>query len=329
MGFEDRSSLVGALAGAGGLGLVVEDARAPGPAPGPGLLRVGVDRAGALPAAGLEPFDLLVSAAPHAGRPWIAAAPGALDDVLATIEARFHSHPVAATIMAQVLRLGARLDFETALLAESFAYSALLAGGAFRAWREAVPRRDRSDAAPRIRYERLPEALHLTLTRASARNAVDAAMRDALCEALEAAALDPDGRDVVISGEGPDFCAGGDLDEFGTAQDPSTAHFIRTLRAPVRLIHRMRDRVTVHAHGAVVGAGLEMAAAAGRVVAAPDARFWLPEIAMGLIPGAGGCVSLPRRIGRRRTLYLALSGVRLSAEDALAWGLVDAIEARP
>jgi enoyl-CoA hydratase len=49
----------------------------------------------------------------------------------------------------------------------------------------------------------------------------------------------------------------------------------------------------------------------------------LPEVAMGLIPGAGGCVSIPRRIGRQRMNWLALTGIRLSVEEALAWGLVD------
>ena len=61
--------------------------------------------------------------------------------------------------------------------------------------------------------------------------------------------------------------------------------------------------------------------------AAPGAFFQLPELGMGLVPGAGGTVSLPRRIGRQRTAWLALSGERIDAETALAWGLVDCIEA--
>jgi enoyl-CoA hydratase/carnithine racemase len=61
------------------------------------------------------------------------------------------------------------------------------------------------------------------------------------------------------------------------------------------------------------------------VVARPDATFWLPELSLGLIPGAGGTVSLPRRIGRQRTAWLALSGRSLDARTALAWGLVDEV----
>ena len=79
-------------------------------------------------------------------------------------------------------------------------------------------------------------------------------------------------------------------------------------------------------HGACIGAGIELPAFAGRLTASSDAFFQLPEVAMGLIPGAGGCVSISRRIGRQRTAYMAILGERFPAERALAWGLIDAIE---
>jgi enoyl-CoA hydratase/carnithine racemase len=72
-----------------------------------------------------------------------------------------------------------------------------------------------------------------------------------------------------------------------------------------------------------VGAGIELPAFARRVVADRGAFFELPEVGMGLVPGAGGTVSLPRRIGPQRTAWLALTGRRLDAETALSWGLVD------
>ena len=68
-----------------------------------------------------------------------------------------------------------------------------------------------------------------------------------------------------------------------------------------------------------------MAAFCGHVVAAPDAVFGLPELGLGLTPGAGGTVSVTRRIGRWRTAYLVLSGRTIDADTALAWGLVDEI----
>jgi enoyl-CoA hydratase/carnithine racemase len=78
-------------------------------------------------------------------------------------------------------------------------------------------------------------------------------------------------------------------------------------------------------HGQVLGSGLEMAAFCGRVEAAADSVFGLPELSLGLIPGAGGTVSVTRRIGRWRTAYLVLSGQTLDTDAALAWGLVDAV----
>ena len=69
--------------------------------------------------------------------------------------------------------------------------------------------------------------------------------------------------------------------------------------------------MTARVHGPSVGSGVELAAFAGRVVAAPDATFALPEVAMGLVPGAGGTVSIPARIGRHRTAWLALTGERI------------------
>ena len=77
--------------------------------------------------------------------------------------------------------------------------------------------------------------------------------------------------------------------------------------------------------GACVGAGVEMAGFARRITATKAAWFQLPELAMGLLPGAGGCVSLVRRIGRQRTAWMILSGKRISARQALDWGLVDSL----
>ena len=303
------------------------DAGPPPPSPG-GVVRVGIDRAGARPARGLEAFDILLSADPRAPRPWVGLAPEALDAALAELKAAAAAQPAAASVAAQVLRTSLKVSFEEALAAESIAYSMLLASADFKSWREARPRRDRGDgAAPRVATTREDGRLVIQLTRPAARNAVDARMRDALVEVLETALLDPDEAPVVLSGEGPDFSAGGDLDEFGSLPDPALAHLIRSLRSAALFAHRLGPRLTARLHGAGMGAGIEIPAAASRVIATPDARFRLPEVSMGLIPGAGGTATLPRRIGRRRTCFLAISGRTIDAETALAWGLVDQIEA--
>jgi enoyl-CoA hydratase/carnithine racemase len=174
-----------------------------------------------------------------------------------------------------------------------------------------------------VLIERDDGSMLVTLNRPARRNAYSRELRDALVEALLVPALDETIRRVVIAGAGPSFCSGGDLDEFGTAPDTATAHFIRTSGGAAGLLHRIADRAEVRVHGACVGAGIEISAFAGRVIARPGTTFRLPEVAMGLIPGAGGTVSIPRRIGPWRTLYLALSGTALDAETAARWGLVD------
>jgi enoyl-CoA hydratase/carnithine racemase len=130
----------------------------------------------------------------------------------------------------------------------------------------------------------------------------------------------------VLRGLGPSFCAGGDLDEFGSFDDPAGAHIVRLTRSPARLLAALGPRVTARVHGACYGSGVELPAFAGRVVADPGSTFALPEVRLGLVPGAGGTVSLPRRIGRHRTALLGLSTAPIDAPTALAWGLVDAVE---
>lgn len=85
------------------------------------------------------------------------------------------------------------------------------------------------------------------------------------------------------------------------------------------------DRTTAYIHGVVVGSGIELAAFAHRVVADPTTLVSLPEVRLGLIPGAGGTVSLPRRIGRHSTALLALGRSTIDVDTALVWGLVDEI----
>ncbi len=102
---------------------------------------------------------------------------------------------------------------------------------------------------------------------------------------------------------------------------------VRLARSLGRVVDDVADRVTVELHGACFGSGIELPAFAGRVVAAPDTTIALPELALGLIPGAGGTYSLPRRIGRQRTAWLALSGRPIDAHTALGWGLVDEVTA--
>jgi enoyl-CoA hydratase/carnithine racemase len=88
---------------------------------------------------------------------------------------------------------------------------------------------------------------------------------------------------------------------------------------------RLGPACRAEAHGQVLGSGLEMAAFCGHVTCRPGATLGLPELALGLIPGAGGTVSITRRIGRWRMAYLVLSGQTIDPATALDWGLVDEV----
>lgn len=231
--------------------------------------------------------------------------------------------PQAAAVAVQLLRLLPALTPAAGLTAESLAYGLLQSSAEHRAW---LAGRDPSAGAEgELRTERVDDALVLTLDRPGSGNAIDRAMRDALHEALTLAALDGEIARVVLRGAGRCFSLGADLGEFGTTTDPATAHAIRALTLPAHAAVFCADKLEAEVRGACVGAGLELAAWARRVIATPDAWFQLPELAMGILPGAGGCVSVTRRIGRQRTALLILTGKRIGARKALDWGLIDRI----
>ncbi len=244
----------------------------------------------------------------------------ALDAVLATVG----RNPLAATALAVLLRGAPYRSIEEGLAAESAVYSSLQGGPEFAAWRASRPVRAVRDEGDAVEVRREGSVLHIALARPHVRNALNTTMRDQLVEAFLIAALDDSVTTVHLRGAGESFSAGGDLDEFGSFPDPATAHLIRLQQSVGRAIATVAPRVTAHLHGACFGSGIELPAFAARVVAAPDTVIALPEVSLGLIPGAGGTVSLPARIGRHRTARLALTGEPLDVETALAWGLVDA-----
>jgi enoyl-CoA hydratase/carnithine racemase len=321
------SELLGAL---GGAPLIVVDLDSPAvqplsvpellPAVVVGVSSEALDQAEEI-GAGL---DVLLTGRRGAQRPWI----GDLDvgDELAALAAAVETDPIASTTLAQVLRVGDGTPVATRLALESLAYSTLQAGPEFAAWHAGRPSPvpGRPDDEP-VLIDIDGEVLRVTLNRPRVHNAYNAAMRDGLCEALSIAAADPSITEIHLQGSGPSFCSGGDLKEFGSREEPATAHLIRTGRSPARLLSVLSPKVTVHLHGFCVGSGIELPAFAGRVLADPGSTFRLPEIAMGLIPGAGGTASLPLRIGRQRTAWMALAGRAIDVETALDWGLVDEV----
>lgn len=287
---------------------------------------VGVSDAGVAP--GLERLVGVLTCAVVADETSTATA-GVPDVARATqaIAATVAAAPHAAVTLHGLLRLTEQVDVPNGLVAESLAYSMLLAGPEFARWRRTRPVRPAAAAQdePAVVVQRRGATLLVELNRPDRHNAFGHAIRDGLADALDLARVDGSIEHVVLRGRGASFCSGGDLDEFGTAPNPSIAHLVRLDRSAGGRIERMRERVTVEVHGACIGAGVELPSFAGHVVAEPNAFFQLPELSMGLVPGAGGTVSLTRRIGRARTAYLALSGTRIDAATALRWGLVDAV----
>lgn len=237
--------------------------------------------------------------------------------------------PRAAAVAVQLLRNLHGVPVTQALPLESLCYATLQGSAEHAAWLKARTVPDGLGAAGQLLVERDGPALQLTLDRADARNAIDSALRDQLYDAFSLATLDRDIQCVQLRATGATFSIGGDLHEFGTTRDPATAHLIRSRTLPAIAISRCPARFEVHVQGACIGAGIELAAFASRLTAESDAWFQLPELAMGLIPGAGGCVSIPARIGRQRTALMILSGRRVNAATALRWGLIDAIESHP
>lgn len=247
---------------------------------------------------------------------------------VAGVAAQVLAMPQAASVLVQTLRVLPALPAAEALTVESLAYAVLQGSAEHLRWRA-----DLQATAPaeegRVAVEHDGDSrLVVTLDNPAAGNAIDRAMRDRLREAIDLAALDPSMR-ISLRANGRSFSLGAELSEFGTTSDPATAHRIRALTLPALAASRCGERFDVHVQGGCVGAGLEIAAWAGRFTAAPNAWFHLPELAMGILPGAGGCVSLSRRIGRQRTALMVLSGKRINARQALGWGLVDAIVDEP
>lgn len=251
-------------------------------------------------------------------------------DALVELRARCERWPQAAAVCADVLRaFDPKVSAFAGVITESLAYSTLQSGSEFARWLSERGPKVMPDIPNPVVAERIDDTLHVRFNRPQRHNAFSTDARGALLEALEVARLDPSVSEVVLSGNGPSFCSGGDLAEFGTFADPASAHLARTRHSPAlvldELTARLGRRCRAQVHGQVLGSGLEMAAFCGWVLSHPDAVFGLPELSLGLIPGAGGTVSVSRRIGRWRTVYLVLSGETIDAATALRWGLIDEI----
>lgn len=150
-------------------------------------------------------------------------------------------------------------------------------------------------------------------------NAMAHAVRAALLKIIGGAESDPEIDGVVLTGVGKIFCGGAEIREFSETPKPPG------LGEVVNAIEASRKPVIAAINGAALGGGLEIALACHARLALKSARLALPEVKLGLLPGAGGTQRLPRLIGARRALQLIVSGEQISAEEGLHLGLVDAV----
>jgi enoyl-CoA hydratase/carnithine racemase len=157
-------------------------------------------------------------------------------------------------------------------------------------------------------------------------NAITDALFDDMCSALRSYLRDQSVRAVLIRGEGRSFCSGRDTAELGqraAGEDDFT--FVKE-HQQIRLdVLESTKPVIAAVQGAAIGGGFEIAMSADFRIIAEDAVFALPEVGMGLIPDTGGTQMLPALVGAARAKYLVLSGARIDARTAYAWGLAEEI----
>ncbi|MFN3988234.1 MAG: 3-hydroxyacyl-CoA dehydrogenase NAD-binding domain-containing protein [Rhodocyclaceae bacterium] len=150
-------------------------------------------------------------------------------------------------------------------------------------------------------------------------NAGSAAVRRGLLECIDAFAADPRLQAAVIIGAGSTFVAGSDLREFGKPLDEPQ------LPTVITAIEDCGKPVVAALHGAALGGGFELALGCDARIATPGTVVGLPEVTLGIIPGAGGTQRLPRVVGAPAAIEMICSGARVKAEAALAQGLIDAV----
>lgn len=182
-----------------------------------------------------------------------------------------------------------------------------------------------------VSYSCTDGVAHLRLERPASANAFDLDTTREFRRAVDRAAEDADVRAVLVSGDGPRFCAGGDVASFVAADDPPA--YIHQLASELdqafAALASMAKPVAAAVQGAVAGAGLGLLLSADVAVAAPGTKFVFAYPGIGFTPDCGVSWLLPRAVGSQRALELALTGRVLDATTAQEWGLVAMVDEDP
>ncbi|MDE1947027.1 MAG: enoyl-CoA hydratase/isomerase family protein [Burkholderiales bacterium] len=175
--------------------------------------------------------------------------------------------------------------------------------------------------------ERIDAVARLTLNRPRAMNALDGALLAALAQTLPALAADDSIRVLVLTGAGPAFCAGADLEQALAAAAPGEPDFLDRAREVLGLLAAFPKPVVAALNGLTMAGGLELALCADILLAAESARIGDAHANFGVYPGGGGAAVLPRVLPMHMALYLLFSGKTLAAAEMKALGLVSEVHA--
>ena len=179
------------------------------------------------------------------------------------------------------------------------------------------------ETEPTVLFIKQDAVAHVVLNRPRVINAYNVQMRDDLFQALEAVRDDPEVRVAIVRGAGDrGFCAGADLTEFGTAPSQVIARRVRFERDVWKLFADLQKPLIAALHGYVIGSGVEIACLCDIRIAARNSIFQMPEVALGMVPAAGGTQTLPRVMGMGHAMELVLTNKRIDSEEALRLGLV-------
>lgn len=179
-----------------------------------------------------------------------------------------------------------------------------------------------------LRFEVRDHVAYITLNRPEAANTINDELSMDLMRAAIRCEEDHAVRAVLLSGEGPAFCGGGDLKTFKAHLDELPAHIkevVTYLHGAISHLTRMDAPVVAAVHGFAAGAGLSLACASDLVVAGESTRFTMAYTRAGLTPDGSSTHFLPRVVGLHRALDLALTNRVLSAREAMEWGIVSRV----
>jgi len=177
-----------------------------------------------------------------------------------------------------------------------------------------------------VMYHSINGVAHITLNRPDQINAFNIEMRDSLFQTLELFRDDTESKVAIISGAGDrGFCAGADLTEFGTAPSQVIARSVRWERDLWGLFMSIQKPLIAQLHGYVIGSGIEIAALCDIRIAADNSIFRMPEVALGMIPAAGGTQTLRNLVGLDRAMEMIMTNRVVKAREAIKIRLVDRV----